>query len=99
MKKIKPSHADREQAKLLAIIIRNAMEDFHAEYLSDSQMKELNPIIRNACVTFFYMMSNLKDEKVQKVIRYNLMCIPNYWEEPQLMRDFVKFLNSDYGTI
>lgn len=36
---------------LIAIAVRNEMEDFHCEHLTDSQMKELNPIIRNAIVT------------------------------------------------
>ena len=40
--------AMRYYAKYIAIVIRNAMEDFHHKYLSDEQMKELNPIIRNA---------------------------------------------------
>ena len=38
----------RYQAKYISIVIRNAMEDFHTKHLSDAQMKELNPIIRNA---------------------------------------------------
>lgn len=28
--------------------VRNEMEDFHVKYLSDAQMKELSPIIRQA---------------------------------------------------
>jgi len=38
----------RNYAKYLAIVIRNAMEDFPHKYLSDELMKELSPIIRNA---------------------------------------------------
>lgn len=35
-------------AMYIAMVVRNAMEDFHAKHLSDTQMAELNPIIRNA---------------------------------------------------
>ena len=38
----------KSQSKIISIVIRNAMEDFHTKHLSDDQMKELNPIIRNA---------------------------------------------------
>ena len=38
-------------AKLIAALVRNSMENFHCKYLSDAQMKELNPIIRNAIYT------------------------------------------------
>ena len=43
-------------AKLIAAAVRNAMEDFHVKYLSDKQMEELNPIIRNAIYTALIMM-------------------------------------------
>jgi len=38
----------RYYAKYIAMVIRNAMEDFHCRHLSDEQMAELNPIIRDA---------------------------------------------------
>lgn len=39
-------------AKAISAYVRNKIEDFHANYLSDEQMKELNPLIRNAIYTF-----------------------------------------------
>ena len=33
-------------AKVIAMHVRNEMEGFHCQHLSDAQMKELNPIIR-----------------------------------------------------
>lgn len=39
-------------AKAIAYYIRNAIEDFHVEYLSDEQMRQLNPLIRNAIYSF-----------------------------------------------
>jgi hypothetical protein len=34
----------------IAMCVRNAMENFHCAHLSDEQMSELNPIIRNAII-------------------------------------------------
>ena len=39
-------------AKAIAVHIRNGIEDFHWKYLSDEDMHELNPRIRNAKYTF-----------------------------------------------
>jgi hypothetical protein len=41
----------KSQSKIISIVIRNAMENFHSNHLSDEQMKELNPTIRNAVYT------------------------------------------------
>ena len=78
----------KEQSKYIAIVVRNAMEDFHSKNLSDDQMKELNPIIRNAIYTALYslMFSNDSD-RAKQFISYNSAMIPNYWEEPQLLAE------------
>lgn len=39
-------------AKAIAVFIRNKMENFHMKYVSDVQMRNLNPLIRNAIFTF-----------------------------------------------
>ena len=46
-------------AKAISAYIRNQIEDFHANYLSDEQMKELNPIIRNAIYTYLIDFPNI----------------------------------------
>ena len=48
---LKPSETSREMAMFLAMVVRNAMEDFHCQHLTDEQMRELNPIVRNAIYT------------------------------------------------
>ncbi len=35
-----------QMSMVIAMHIRNEMENFHSEHLSDEQMKKLNPIIR-----------------------------------------------------
>jgi hypothetical protein len=32
-------------SKIIAMQVRNRMENFHCEHLNDDQMKELNPIV------------------------------------------------------
>jgi hypothetical protein len=34
-----PAEGTKEFARYIAIVIRNAVEDFHCEHLSDEQMK------------------------------------------------------------
>lgn len=76
----------RWQAKLIAIVVRNAMEDFHCEHLSDAQMKELNPIIRNAVYTALYSIHYcLRSERIAAFIKHQSEMIPVYWETPELL--------------
>ena len=73
-------------AKYIAMVVRNAMEDFHCEHLSDKQMKELNPIIRNAIYTAIYAYETHKQSDLSKhFVDYHFMSIPKYWEEPELV--------------
>lgn len=76
-------------ATFVAMVVRNAMEDFHTKHLSDEQMKELNPIIRNAIYTAMYAFEN-KDEQVKarRFFEYHNSMVPSYWEQPELTVDF-----------
>ena len=74
------------QSRYISIVIRNAMEDFHSQHLSDAQMKELNPVIRNAVYTALYTMQYCKDSvRVQEFMDSQVGMIPGYWEEPELI--------------
>ena len=68
-------------AKLIAAVVRNAMEDFHIKHLSDEQMKELNPIIRNAIYTALIKL----DEDPDKMCAHYEQYIPDYWEDCELL--------------
>ena len=74
------------QSKYISIVIRNSMEDFHTKYLSDAQMKELNPVIRNAVYTVLYTMQYYKDsDRIKEFMDSQVEQIPSYWEEPELI--------------
>lgn len=78
-------------SKYIAMVVRNAMEDFHCKHLSDEQMKELNPIIRNAIYTAIYAYEAIgKSEMSKDFVEYHLLSIPKYWEEPELLKGFKK---------
>ena len=91
-----PSKTTREMAKYIAIVVRNAMEDFHCKHLSDEQMKELNPIIRNAICTALHA-GQLADSSsaAMQFIDYHNRSIPRYWEEPVLLDGFKQMLERE----
>ena len=74
-------------ALITAMVVRNAMEDFHCDYLTDEQMKTLNPIIRNAIYnTALYTIHHGGDEPwCQRFAGHHMRMIPHYWEEPELL--------------
>ena len=73
-------------SKYISIVIRNAMEDFHTEHLSDAQMKELNPLIRNAVYTALYTIQYFeKSDRAKAFLNHQASMIPDYWEDPELV--------------
>ena len=51
------------------MVIRNAMEDFHCEHLTDDQMKDLNPIIRDAVCTALHAFNNYEQAYVGQMLK------------------------------
>ena len=74
----------------IAMVVRNSMEDFHCEHLSDSQMRELNPIIRNAVCTAIHAINNYDQSRAAKeFVDLHRMMIPSYWEQPELTKSYL----------
>lgn len=98
----KPPQAVREDQRLasyIAMVIRNAMEDFHCRHLTDDQMKELNPIIRNAVCTALHAFNNYeKADAAAGFVDFNFRMIPKYWEEPELLDDYVQMWERHGGS-
>ena len=92
----KPLKEDRQLASYIAMVVRNAMEDFHCEHLTDDQMKELNPIIRNAVCTALHAFNNYEqNDAAARFVDYNFRMIPKYWEKPELLDGYVQMCNRD----
>jgi len=70
-------------AKLIAAYIRNNIEGFHGKYLTDAQMKELNPLIRNAIYTALEDFGN----RSRRAAVYARFYIPDYWEDCEFITD------------
>lgn len=72
-------------SKIIAISVRNNIEDFHVEHLSDSQMKELNPLIRKGIYEALFTLANFdKNLYCKEWFSYLDKCVPPYWEESEL---------------
>ena len=86
-----PSKQTKETALYIASVVRNAMEDFHCRHLSDEQMKELNPIIRDAICTALFAYENYHCSiAAQNFVEFNIRLIPGYWEKPKLTASFLE---------
>lgn len=77
----------KASAKYIAMVVRNEVEDFHCAYLTDDQMRELNPIIRNAIYTALFNVSQaaLGVTALKAFVDFHMRTIPRYWEEPKLL--------------
>ncbi|MFQ5752010.1 MAG: hypothetical protein ACE5HI_08435 [bacterium] len=54
-------------------------------------MKELNPIVRNAIYTGLQALRHYdRSEGARSFADFQKMLIPNYWEQPELLTDFVE---------
>ena len=72
------------------------MEDFHCQHLSDAQVRELNPIVRNAICTALYAIKNYSvSEKAKLYLDSQAQMIPDYWEQPELIGMFSKDIPVD----
>src|SRR5262245_49917820 len=81
----------QQWTKIIAMNVRNRMENYHCEHLTDEQMKELNPIIRNAIYEVLHALFLLRSGKSESQriygamnVGYWQMMVPNYWEAPDL---------------
>jgi len=74
---------------IISKYIRDEIEDFHGKYLSDEQMKELNPIIRQALfnILTIFDISQTPETCDYKLAAQDLVnglkqTLPDYWELP-----------------
>jgi hypothetical protein len=74
------------QAMYIARVVRDAMEDFHVAHLSDVQMAELNPLIRQGILDALVIMARANDHRdplaLAAISAMTLQGPPSYWEVP-----------------
>lgn len=66
---------------MLAMYIRNVLEDFHVANLSDAQMKDLNQIMRQALYDVISLIEEDGPDR-DRALSYLIGMIPDYWEIP-----------------
>lgn len=71
-------------AKTIAAYVRINIENFHHDNLTDEQMRELNPLIRNAIYTF---LEDWSDGNFPKIWGTRLVNCPEYWEDCRYIED------------
>lgn len=71
----------QQHVLLLAIYVRNALEDFHVDNLTDAQMKVLNQTIRKALYDADCLLEPNGPEG-DEGFGWLVSMIPPYWELP-----------------
>jgi hypothetical protein len=73
----------QQHTLVMAMLVRNALEDFHARHLTQRQMKELNQLIRYAlyeAITQIEAMAGTPEG--EEFLAWVVTRIPDYWEIP-----------------
>ncbi len=87
----KLSEANEQMAMYVAMVVRNALEDFHCEHLTDEQMKQLNPLIRNAIATALHAFDHYeRSAAAHEFVDYHFRSIPKCWEPPVMLEGYAK---------
>ena len=66
------------KSKVIASYVRDNMEDFHCKHLSDAQMRELNPLIRNAIYT---ALTDIEDDNFMRMYMIQSFNLSDKWED------------------
>jgi hypothetical protein len=73
------------KALLIAMAVRNEMDDFRAEHLTDAQMAILNPLIRNAIYGMLHLFEGMShDRRAILMLAEVNASIPEYSEMPTI---------------
>lgn len=81
---------ERTLAKIIAMTVRNHIEDLH-EHITDELMMKLNQHTRDAVFTTLVAMKEYpKSEAARQFIGFQSMLIPKYWEDPELTDEYIR---------
>jgi len=75
---------------VVAMAVRNAMEDFAPGTLDHRQMTVLNRIIRNAILTALYAIENSDDPRCAAYVKFQQFTSPGDWERPELLESLAR---------
>jgi len=97
---IEASEDMRYQAEVIGMTVRNALEAFHGggtpDLISDEAMAVINKTVRNGAVTALHALYN-KHPRTVDWVSFQRMVKPDYWEAPELLPEYVEFLQANGG--
>jgi hypothetical protein len=94
--RINPTAEESLQAwtKLIAISVRNELEDIHSRHISDELMPDINRAIRRGIyltLRNLFILTNAKHvddyNRAKALIWFLLMVLPDYWEDTEMTPD------------
>jgi hypothetical protein len=94
--RISPTADESLQAwtKVIAISVRNELEDIHSRHISDELMPDLNRAVRRGiylALRNLFLLSNARDTddyvRAKVLLWFHLMMIPDYWEDTEMSPD------------
>jgi len=76
-------------AMFVAIVVRNALETFHADHIPDALMREFNTLVRDAVYTALSAAGDMvHSDRDAAWAASQLIHIPAYWEAPMLLKGY-----------
>jgi hypothetical protein len=108
--RINPTADESLQAwtKVIAISVRNELEDIHSRHISDDLMPDLNRAVRRGiylALRNLFILTNAKhtDDYVRAkvLLWFHLMSLPDYWEHTEMTPEDLaeEDARSDYGVL
>ena len=108
--RIKPVAEESLQAwtKLIAISVRNELEDIHARHISDELMPDINRAIRRGIyltLRNLFLLMNAKNtddyDRAKSLLWFLLTVLPDYWEDTEMTPDDLaeEDARSDYRVL
>ena len=94
--RISPTVDESLQAwtKVIAISVRNELEDIHSQHISDELMPDLNRSVRRGiylALRNLFLLTNPKETddyvRAKVLLWFHLMMIPDYWEDTEMSAD------------
>lgn len=81
---MEPTDPKQQRVLLLAMYVRDRLEDFHVKHLSDGQMKELNQLIRQGLWDILTMLELFAEDEPGAIVGWHQLVaeIPACWEIP-----------------
>ena len=72
-------------SKLIALSVRNELEDLHSNYIPNGKMKEFNTLIRKGIYdALFVLVNEHRDDFFKQFANRLKRQLPDTWEDPEL---------------